>query len=64
MTAEAEEFLRNTPNIRRALKQIFLPEVADYVVTLIVQDNLTKKSKKYYENLKTKGDETNEQIGS
>ncbi len=60
MTQEVEDFLKNTTYIRNALGQIFPLEVTNYIVTLIVQDNLHRKSEKYYKNLEehTKGDET------
>jgi hypothetical protein len=58
MTPEIEDFFRDTLNIRRALKQIFPPEAADHIVTLIVLDNLTRKSKKNQEEPTMEGDES------
>ena len=58
MTPEIEDFFRDTLNIRRTLKQVFPPDVADHIVTLIVLDSLTRKSKKNQEDPTMKGDES------
>lgn len=64
MTREVENFLRDTTNIKQALNQIFPPDVASHIMTLIVLDNLGRKSKKVIsydknEKINTEGDEEN-----
>ena len=64
MTQAVEDFLRNTTHIRNSLSQIFPPEATNYIVTLIVQDNLRRKSEKYYKSLEeqSKGDENIDEV--
>lgn len=64
MTQAVEDFLRNTTQIRNSLSQIFPLEVTNHIVTLIVQDNLHRKSEKYYKSLEeqSKGDENTDEV--
>jgi hypothetical protein len=64
MTQAVEDFLRNTTQIRNSLSQIFPLDVTNHIVTLIVQDNLHRKSEKYYKSLEeqSKGDENTDEV--
>lgn len=49
ITSELEEFLSHTYTIRTQLKAIFQPEIVDYIMKLIVQDNAARKLQKLSE---------------